>query len=223
LSKQIDASINEFCDLIAKKYSLDKDELYGLWMDDESSPSPKKTEKDSVVDITPEKVMNSTKDFLMAYCKSKGMKQSGKKDEIIQRVLDSLKKVNSTPTKVVKTVKQESSVLSSVAEKSGTNEIRKNKFGNYEHYESGLVFNNETKMVIGHQNANGKIDSLTDKDIEMCKKFKFQYKLPENLSVNKGLQNVKVDELEEEDEELDEDDIDEEEEDLDNEVDLEDD
>jgi hypothetical protein len=86
------------------------------------------------------------------------------------------------------------------------------------------VFNKETKTVIGKQNPNGKLESLTDKDIETCKKYKFLYKLPENLSVDKGFLNVKVDELDEEDEEeLDEDDIEEEEEDLDNEVDLEDD
>jgi hypothetical protein len=257
LSKQIESTILEFCETIAQKYGLNKTEVYALWSDDQpvsvsasSHSSPKsekgekgeKTDKSASVDIsemTAEKVLTCTKDYLMAYCKSKGLKQSGKKEEIIQRVLDSLKASGSSSSSsssasaspAVKTSGSKSKasaptapVLASVAEKSGTLEIRRNKFGNEEHFESGLVFNKETKMVIGKQNPNGKLESLTDKDIETCKKYKFLYKLPENLSVDKGLQNVKVDELDEEDEEeLDEDDIEEEEEDLDNEVDLEDD
>ena len=253
LSKQIESTILEFCETIAQKYGLNKTEVYALWSDDQpvsvsasSHSSPKsekgeKTDKSASVDVsemTAEKVLTCTKDYLMAYCKSKGLKQSGKKEEIIQRVLDSLKASGSSssssasaasPAVKASTSKSKASaptapVLASVAEKSGTLEIRRNKFGNEEHFESGLVFNKETKMVIGKQNPNGKVESLTDKDIETCKKYKFLYKLPENLSVDKGLQNVKVDELDEEDEEeLDEDDIEEEEEDLDNEVDLEDD
>ena len=251
LSKQIDSTILEFCETISQKFGLNKMDVYALWSDDQapvssssssssSSQSSEKAEKTASADVsemTPEKVLTCTKDYLMAYCKSKGLKQSGKKEEIIQRVLDSLKasgsssssSASASPAVKASTSKSKASaptapVLASVAEKSGTLEIRRNKFGNEEHFESGLVFNKETKMVIGKQNPNGKLDSLTDKDIETCKKYKFLYKLPENLSVDKGLQNVKVDELDEEDEEeLDEDDIEEEEEDLDNEVDLEDD
>lgn len=244
LSKQIDSTILEFCETIAQKFGLNKMDVYALWSDDQaptsvsshSSPKSEKSDKPVSVDVsemTPEKVLTCTKDYLMAYCKSKGLKQSGKKEEIIQRVLDSLKTTGSisTTASAAKASSSKSkasapvpSVLASVAEKLGTLEIRRNKFGNEEHFESGLVFNKETKMVIGKQNPNGKLESLTDKDIETCKKYKFLYKLPENLSVDKGLQNIKVDELDEEDEEeLDEDDIEEEEEDLDNEVDLEDD
>lgn len=242
LYKQIDSTILEFCETISQKFGLNKMDVYALWSGDQTaSPKSEKSEKGdkedktaAVTEITPEKVLTCTKDYLMAYCKSKGLKQSGKKEEIIQRVLDSLKTTGSTATSTPAPVKTSGSkskapapvapVLASVAEKSGTLEIRKNKFGNEEHFESGLVFNKETKMVIGKQNPNSKLESLTDKDIETCKKYKFLYKLPENLSVDKGLQNVKVDELDEEDEEeLDEDDIEEEEDDLDNEVDLEDD
>jgi len=50
---------------------------------------------------------------------------------------------------------------------------------------------------------------LTVEDIELCKKYKFNYKLPENLNVNKSLDDVNIEEVEEE-EELDEEDIEEE-------------
>jgi len=207
LSKQIDVMVLEFCDVIATKFKLNNEDLYSLWMDE----PVKEKEKE---DMTPEKVMSATKDYLMAYCKSKGLKQSGKKEEIIQRVIDSLKTNDKEKEK-----EKKKNILEIVSEKVGVNEIRKNKFGNHEHFESGLLFN-DSKTVIGYQNPNGKVESLTDKEIELCKKYKFLYKLPDNLSVNKSLHNVKVDELDEE--ELDDDDIEEEEE-LEDEVDLEDD
>jgi len=234
LFKQIDSSVLEFCDIVAKKYKLNQTELFKLWNGDEISVSSKSKESSDVepaMELTREKILSSTKDVLMAFCKSKNVKQSGKKEEIIERLLGLLNDDTKTESKPVQSKTVKSAVASSipavlvkVAEKAGTPEIRKNKFGNYEHFESGIVFNNETKMAIGHQNANGKVDSLTDNDVETCKKYKFKYTLPENLSVDKGLNNVKVEDVDDEDEdELDEDDIEEEEEDLEAEVDLEED
>ena len=251
-SKQFESLLSEVCETIASKFNLDKDEVFSALQED--SKSVKKTVKKSAASresseddnvsvksveesISVEKAMNpaTTKDYLKAFCKSKGLTQSGKKEDIVKRVLDFLKKDSSqtTITSAKPVAKQASkkaattpSVISSVVEKAGVNEIRKNKFGNYEHYESGLVFVKDSSTAIGHQNNDtGKIDSLTDRDIEMCKKFKFTYKIPANLNVGKGLENVKVDDLEEDEEdeeELDEDDLEEEEE-LEDEIDLEDD
>lgn len=254
-SKQFESLLSEVCETIASKFNLDKDEVFSALQED--SKPVKKTVKKSAASressseddnisvkssdecISIEKVMNpaTTKDYLKAFCKSKGLTQSGKKEDIVKRVLDYLKKDSSQPTiteSVSKPVAKPASkkaaatpsVISSVVEKAGVNEIRKNKFGNYEHFESGLVFMKDSSTAIGHQNNDtGKIDSLTDRDIEMCKKFKFTYKIPANLNVGKGLENVKVDDLDEEEEdeeELDEDDLEEEEE-LEDEIDLEDD
>lgn len=239
LVKLIDTFILDFCDVIAKKYKLNKNDLFALWKEENdsdekesSSTSPSKVEKPtSPLKLTREKINIATKDMLVAYCKAKGVKQSGKKEEVVKRLLDLLEKEEKTEKKEEVIEKSSSSskssslqILKSISEKTEKIEIRKNKFGNMEHFETSLVFDKESSYVIGVQNTNGKIDSLTDKTIELCKKFKFKYNLPENLSVDKGLNSVKVEELDEEDEEeLDEDDIEEEEEDLENEIDLEDD
>lgn len=216
--KHIDSFILEFCSVIANKYNLDKNELFNIWKEEDNSDeketkiNPNKNV--SNLEMTREKINTSTKDMLIAFCKLKGVKQSGKKEEIVKRLLDVLDKEEKFPSHK-KEEKISKPILSVISDNKDKIEIRKNKFGNMEHFETGLVFKNS--VVIGTQNQNSKIDNLTDKTIELCKKYKFNYTIPDNLSVN----NKDLDE--EDEEELDEDDIDDDEEDLENEVDLEDD
>lgn len=55
--------------------------------------------------------------------------------------------------------------------------ISKNKFGNYTHVPTGLVFKSaQEKVVYGKQDEEGEIHDLTEEDIQMCKKFKFPFK-----------------------------------------------
>jgi len=269
LIKSIEAQLNtymeSFCEVLAKKYKLNKTELYDMWVAQGNVKVEKKKEvaaaSDAVsvtsesssagasgsvnagvnITITREQIMASTRDALTAICKAKGIKQSGKKDEVVKRLLDWLDANPSTdaasaaaapaaakPLVAKKPAKKEiekTQVMSNVIEsKIDQVVIRRNKFGNHEHFETGLVFNAD-KVVIGHQNENSQIDSLTDKLIETCKKYKFTYKLPANLSTNRGLDGVKVadlDEEEEEDEELDDEDLEVEEEEIDVEAEIDD-
>ena len=99
LFKQIDSTILEFCDVIAKKYKLNKTEIFALWNDESndevaSTTSAVSSKKEAFVamTLTREKVNTSSKEVLMAFCKSKGIKQSGKKDEIMQRLFEWLDK-----------------------------------------------------------------------------------------------------------------------------------
>ena len=71
--------------------------------------------------------------------------------------------------------------------------------------QTGLVFGTD-KVVYGKQTDSGDIIPLTAEDIELCKKYKFVYKLPENLNVNKSLDDIKIDDVEEE-EDLDDEDL----------------
>ena len=56
-----------------------------------------------------------------------------------------------------------------------TIQISKNKFGNYEHNETGFVFSKADKSVIGKQKDDGTIIKLTEVDIEQCNIYKFTY------------------------------------------------
>ncbi len=53
--------------------------------------------------------------------------------------------------------------------------IHKNKFGNFVHLPTGLVFKSRTENVIyGRQDEEGNILDLTDEDIQICKKLEFK-------------------------------------------------
>jgi hypothetical protein len=184
-----------------------------------SKPANEST-NDPDLDITRDKIMLANKDMLAAMCKKKGLKMSGKKEELVQRLIDSLSSSSSSssssyqslsssvPSHLSVTAKsskgEESSVIKSIKSTVSDIAIRRNKYGNFEHMQTGLVFNTD-KLVYGRQ-VEGEVIPLTVEDIESCKKYKFAYKLPENLNINKSLDDIKIDEVEEE-EELDDDDL----------------
>jgi len=72
-------------------------------------------------------------------------------------------------------------------QKSQPIELKLNKFKNYEHTETGLVFDNINGKVTGKQHPNGSVSSLTDADIEVCKKFVFTFVMPSNLNKKEAI------------------------------------
>ena len=230
---KLDSMIRDFCDLVSRTHHLNKDDVYRLWTSSSTGASSSKEAKpisppsspvsqvsqpvsDPDTEITREKIMAANKDMLNAMCKKRGLKVTGKKDELVQRLIDSLsaeKETKKTETKVTQSVasknKNDSAIVKTIKERSAELAIRKNKFGNFEHMSTGLVFNTD-KMVYGRQLEDGKVNDLTLDDIELCKKNKFMYKIPENLNTSKNLDDIKIEDIEEE--VLDDEDIEEEEE-----------
>jgi len=218
LNHKLDNLIKEFCKNLSITYDLPEEDLYGIWKGEKvkssappAAPIPKNEVKENPdTEITKEKIMVATKDMLAAMCKKKGLKMSGKKEELVSRLLDSLSSSSSTTTSTKpssNSKKDDSPVVKAAKASIGELAIRRNKHGNFEHMQTGLVFNTE-KQVYGKQLDSGEVKALTSEDIETCKKYKFPFKLPDNLNVNKSLDDIKVDEIEEE-EELDDEDIEE--------------
>jgi hypothetical protein len=162
-------------------------------------------------------------------CKAKGLTCSGKKEDLVKRLVDCLSNTSggsspppevsssssaTSPSGIIKksppkAKKEEPAVIKEVKSATGATplSIRKNSFGNYEHGLTHLIFNKET-LVCGLQNPDGTVSKLTDAEIELCKKYKFKCVTPENLNTAKGGDDVKIEELEDNgDEELDEEDI----------------
>lgn len=269
---KFDSLIKDFCKEIASTYSLNEGDLFSIWKGEkpvkkqtllkpeikiESKAESKSDSKESSTiekssqpedpdtEITKEKIMVANKDMLSAMCKKKGLKMSGKKEDLVQRLMEHLassskpsksssssstssssssvtssSSSSSTVSKTLPKKTEESSVIKNVKASVSDIAIRKNKYGNFEHMQTGLVFNTD-KMVYGKQNEDGSVTPLKPEDIELCKKYKFNYKLPENLNVSKNLDDIKIDDVEEEedldDEDLEEDLEEEEEEPLDDE------
>ncbi len=81
-------------------------------------------------------------------------------------------------------------------------EIRRNKFGNWEHQGSGILIDRDTRRAFSKQNPDGTQSPLTSEDIELCKSIGFKYVLPDNISSN---ENDEDDYEEDEDLDIDED------------------
>jgi len=222
----IQTNIRSFVDLLAEKYELDKKEIYSLWGTTKvASKSSKNTGLTAdTEDISPERLLKSTKNELSALCKAKGLKCSGKKEDLISRLLGKEVAVEKKPRKSKKKAEEEEDPQSEedvepeekkpsrakVVSKSKTSQpavlkklisdtstsflIRKNEFGNPQHAETRLVFDPKTKKVIGKQEDDGTVADLTDEDIEECKKYKFQWVTPKSLE-KQNLDNVKIEEL----------------------------
>jgi len=212
LLKNIEKSVNVYISIISSKYNIDEKELCELW-GASSLPTPKKVKTTSKIvsslidtnDLSFERLSKATCAELTALCKSKSLKSGGKKQELIDRLMGVENKNNDGESKKKSTGKKQEKAP---AKKSKNTEpevikkimvnipeivLRKNTFGNFEHPPTSIVFD-ASKQAYGKQEADGSVSALTPEDIETCKKYKFTYKIPDNL--DKNTTNVTVEELE---------------------------
>jgi hypothetical protein len=228
LTEAIDEVIKTFITRVSNKYNLDNTELTSIWKGESNNQKVVKTTKTKQVEtngdheeIDPDVLLKCNKAELVALCKSHGHKCSGSKSILMNRLLG--KEKNDVPVKSSKSKANKvcETKATPVAKKLTANIpnilIRRNQYNNYEHPETGLLFDNETKVVIGKQNNDGTVEPLTEGDIDQCNAFKFKFNIPSNLDHKSTLIEVKVDELsedEDDDEDLnidDDEDLDEEE------------
>ena len=60
-------------------------------------------------------------------------------------------------------------------------QIDKNKWGNYQHTPTGLLYDPKSETIYGKQLQDGSIAELSLDDIEICKSFRVGYQLPQKL------------------------------------------
>ena len=203
----VDNVVHEFILKVAEKYDLDANELLVEWEGGEGGEGGniKVGETSKVnVELDHSKLLTMKVPELKAMCKQKGLKSTGKKDELLALLLKG--EVGSTPVKTepkpAKTKLLTPTVVKKLSGLNSTIALRKNSHGNHEHPETSFVFDPKTKKVIGKQNDDGKIDPLSEEDIDICNKYKFSYILPDNLDSNVKLEDEHVEELDEEDDEV---------------------
>lgn len=208
LSDAINNSIDLFVQQIMNKYSIpsgEKTNILSLWKGSKSSPK-------SEPKLSSEIILKSSVSGLKALCRKHSLKVTGKKEILIQRLVDFMN--NGSESKSVSGSKKKSSkknveskIQTAIKEKIPVIQIRRNQFGNYEHKETGFVFSKIDKNVIGKQNDSGVLDELTEDDIELCNKYKFKYVIPSNLN-KKSIKDTIVDEISDDPDDDDEDDLD---------------
>ena len=159
--------------ILVKKYGIDSEELREvLGM---NNNEVKKEINDNLEETTEEEILLMNVAGLKALCKTRGLKCAGRKLEIISRLLG--KEPANIPIPIRKTPrkKKQNKVESEVikSHKKGTLTISQNENGDYMHVDTGLIFDQISKEVIGKFDENGGNLELTVADIELCNKYRF--------------------------------------------------
>ena len=197
LSSSTEKVVLTYIDQISIKFLISKDDLLSLWNGGVCGNDG--TIKQQLLDNVPKELAILTRNELVEMCKTKKLKHSGTKNELIQRIMLSENEVKTQPL-----MTQQGFVNAAAAPKLITKPapvvLTKNKFGNFEDAETHFVFNEKTKKVYGKQNPDGSISSLTVEDINICNKFKLAFDVPTNLKQEEN-DKAELAELDEEDEE----------------------
>jgi len=127
-------------------------------------------------------------------------------DDIVTVKPKTAKKDPAKPTKQVSAAAEAQKVQTIAKLPERRFALRKNAFGNYEHKETGFVFDPQAKDVFGKQ-VNDKVISLTMNDMDICKQLGFKFRIPETFTDEAGQQSDDaVSDIEPEDDEEDEED-----------------
>jgi hypothetical protein len=198
IQSAIEETINLYISEVSNKFDLDKNELLKLWdnkgefkVNNIVTPL-KEVKKDN-------DLLKLSKSELIEMCKAKALKVSGSKQDLVDRI------INAEANKIVavaekKGQKTSPPIIKKLVEKIQNIHIKRNKFNNFEHEETSLVFNNKTQKVYGKQNPDGSVSDLTPEDINLCNKYKFAYYIPDNLDKKSNMKDVDLKELDDEEE-----------------------
>ena len=202
--KAMDDAQEKFINTISTKYGISATELNELWKSGVTTSETKIQEKSPEVDSSTAAEDKNNYDKMKVkelknLCKEKGLPVSGKKDDLIERLIKGPPKEAPKKQTVIK-----KTICEQLIEQRQTLTLRRNKWGNYEHPETGLVINKDRK-VFGRQKDTGDLEPITSDIIELCKEHNLSYVLPENLNT----QTVSIDDInlnyEDEDDDEDED------------------
>ena len=236
INTSISQAINELADRMASHFSIEKSEILSLWNEHAessvnvsetaaSTPAPKKPaapRKKAAASVDEKKcehvfVKGKNPGSLCGrkvcdesttgkYCKNHLVnetksEETTKKPAAPKKVSASKKEAKEVETPVVKQLQEEVPVY----------KVKLNKWRNYEHQGTGLLFDRKTSEVYGRQQADGSVAGLTADDILTCKKLGVSFRMPENIVSNNDEEKQEEEEVELEEEE--EEEVEEEEED----------
>lgn len=168
--------VQTFIRLLINEFDMDEKELNEIW--DKYLKTVDIIEEKKENQFTHSELRKLKKKELEELCKSNGVSHTGTKQVLISRLLGD----KPAPTQTSKKTKAPTSrdIFQMIKNPSSIH-IRRNVFGNYEHMDSGLVFDEISKKVIGKQHTDGTIIPLASQDIDVCKNYLFNYEIPYTL------------------------------------------
>ena len=186
LEGSVDNLIRNFISDVSSKFNISKDDLNNMW-DKKDNKDNKIVNKEDIgnVDDDMEKYKNMKKNELVKICDELKISKSGKKEELINRII---KKQNRKDNIIDKLNLSLNSIV-----------IKKNEYNNYVHIPTSFVFNRDTKCVIGKEVEEGQIVQLNKNDINICNKYKFKYNIPDDLNNDGNESEDDIDDILEED------------------------
>jgi hypothetical protein len=181
ICNHIEAAFVDFFNAIATKYKVDLSKVKNTCLQIKGLSK----EKAALFNEAKQYVtLNSTAAYLKNICRSKGLKLTGKKEDLLQRINNPTAVENKSKSKK-KSLFKGKDITQLIAKLKGPVSalaIRKNAEGVYVHLETNLVFSPLDTKVIGKWKDN-QVKWLTKEDIQTCIDLKVPYNLPENLDI----------------------------------------
>lgn len=229
VNKAVDEVVQKFVKEVSLQYNIDIKELQNIWSGKNNSTTQKRSkvvplQEESSEDVYDDAESESDKDKslnmdslqkctvpeLKAFCKERGLKCTGKKSDLLSRLIDYNKSGTDTsvqekasPPKVSKKNVDTKNVIKKLKENSSsTLQVRRNAFGNYQHPHTSLIFNEQGK-VYGVQNDDGSVDALSEDSIDLCNKYNLEFVIPDNLDAGVDNDNIEIDEIDDKSDEED--------------------
>lgn len=230
LVNSLNSVVYQYIDIVSQKFNINKKDLLNMWSDEVRDERVPINSEKRQINIEDTELNKMTKPELIELCKTKKLKVSGSKVDLIKRILDSdniavkEEQAQNIPSQQLAqpnfkvSSKEIPKIQKKLIETIPKIEIKKNNFGHFEHQDTHLVFDSKTGKVYGKQNSDGSIEDLLSEDIEICHKYKFPYILPVNLDRKVNILDEKVEGLEDDDELEVEEEFEEEEEEFEEEV-----
>ena len=141
INKSIDKEVISLLKNISAKYSIDEKEILEMWTNKEISSSTLTSSSKN----TPNEnaLLKLSRNELVEICKGKGLKFGGTKNDLVSRISD----LEKNKTNLFKNKEEKTNIVNKLVEKIPVIEIKKNKFGRFEHFESSLLYDNISKKI----------------------------------------------------------------------------
>jgi len=206
----MNSQIQTFIQMLCEEFSLQHDQVENVWsrvagssegVEETKSTSPPAgaavAASSSDSEYTDAALRKMTVVMLKRILKDQGKRLSGKKDELIARILGTDTTANTPARKTlakkskVSAKKRDETTLGRIFEASRPKvTVRPNAHGNHEHPDTGLVFRGTPPLVYGRQNADGSIEPLSEETVALCNQYKFKYEPPVDLAAASQAEDV---------------------------------